>query len=139
MPVKISVCVTTYNRDYLLDKTLQSLSSQTRQPDELIVSDDCSTDETQRVVDKWREKFARFRYNRNNRNLFMPGNLNAAVALAEGQYVGNLHDGDTFDPTMLQQWESALDAYPSAGFVFCGIGGWPHKTEYGSRTAPGRQ
>ena len=127
---KISVCVTTYNRDQLLDQTLQSLYAQTRQPDELIVSDDCSIDDTQRVVKKWEKKFPRLHYNRNSRNLYMPGNLNVAVGLAKGKYVANLHDGDTFDPEMLEQWERALDSYPSAGFVFCGIGGWTHHTEF---------
>jgi len=131
MMIKISVCVTTYNRDQLLEQTLQSLYAQTRQPDELIVSDDCSTDDTQRVVNKWEKKFPLFHYNRNSRNLYMPGNLNVAVGLAKGKYVANLHDGDTFDPEMLEQWERALDRYPSAGFVFCGVGGCPHHAEFG--------
>lgn len=129
---KISVCVTTYNRDQLLDQTLQSLYAQTRQPDELIVSDNCSTDDTQKVVKKWEKKFPRFHYNRNRQNLGMPRNLNLAVGLATGEYVANLHDGDTFNPAMLEQWERALDTYPSAGFVFCGISGWPHHTEFGN-------
>jgi len=60
----------------------------------------------------------------------MPGNLNVAVGLAEGQYVANLHDGDQFDPMMLEKWEDALDRFPSAGFVFCGLRGWSHKTEH---------
>lgn len=119
--IKLSVCVTAYNRKSGLDRTLESLSRQTRQPDELIVSDDCSPDDPRDVVEKWAGCFRRFRYNRNRRNLNMPGNLNLAISLARGTYIANLHDADEFDPTLLEQWELALDAYPTAGFVFSGV------------------
>jgi len=119
--VKVSVCVTTYNRAPLLDHTLRSLADQTRPPDELIVSDNCSSDNTPEVVDKWKTQFRRFLYNRNAQNLYMPGNLNAGLKLTTGKYVANLHDADMYDPTLLEKWERALDAYPSAGFVFCGL------------------
>ncbi len=120
---RVSVCITTYNRAPLLDRTLASLAAQTRRPDELIVSDDCSPDETRAVAEKWAHHFTGFRYNRNSRNLYMPGNLNAAVSLATGDYIANLHDADEFDPTLLEKWERALDDFPSAGFVFSGVGG----------------
>jgi len=129
--VKVSVCVTTYNRATLLGHTLRSLADQTRPPDELIVSDNCSSDNTQEVVDKWKTHFRRFIYNRNTRNLYMPGNLNAGLKLATGKYVANLHDADVFDPTLLEKWERALDTYPSAGFVFCGLVDPSRREKYG--------
>ena len=118
---RLSVCVTTYNRAPLLDRTLASLAAQTRHPDEVIVSDDCSSDETASVAERWRPAFRQFIYRRNTTNLYMPGNLNACVAEATGDYIANLHDADLFDKTLLQKWEAALDRYPSAGFVFCGV------------------
>jgi hypothetical protein len=119
--IKLSVCITTYNRAELLDRSLASLSAQTRLPDELIVSDDCSQDRTEDVVAAWRHKFPLLRYNRNPRNLNMPGNLNHAIGLARGDYVANVHDADEYGPALLEKWECALDRYPSAGFVFCGV------------------
>ncbi|MBA7575915.1 hypothetical protein ES708_17751 [subsurface metagenome] len=118
MTIKISVCVTTYNRAELLDNTLRSLAKQTHPPDELIVSDDFSQDNTQQIVKKWQKRFKRFIYNRNSSNLYMPGNLNVAVGLSSGKYIANLHDGDEFDPFLLEKWEKMLDYYPTAGFVF---------------------
>lgn len=125
MIVKLSVCLTTYKRAVLLDRSLATLAAQTRLPDELVVSDDCSPDGTPAVAEKWRPAFPRFVYNRNSRNLYMPGNLNVGIGLTTGMYVANLHDGDCYAPTLLEKWEAALDRHPSAGFVFCGIGGWP--------------
>ncbi len=129
MTVKLSVCLTTYKRAALLDRSLAALAAQTRLPDELVVSDDCSPDGTPAVAEKWRPAFPRFVYNRNSRNLNMPGNLNVGIGLTTGTYVANLHDGDDYAPTLLEKWEAALDAHPTAGFVFCGVGGWPVTSE----------
>lgn len=122
--MKLSVCVTAYNRAIGLNSTLESLSCQTRLPDELIVSDDCSPYNAAEIVGKWRKKFPFVVYNRNQTNLNMPANLNKAINLAHGEFIANLHDADTFDPTLLEKWERALDNYPKAGFVFSGIGNW---------------
>jgi glycosyltransferase involved in cell wall biosynthesis len=73
------------------------------------------------VAAKWRAVFPAYTYRRNTTNLYMPGNLNACVSAATGDYVANLHDADVFDPTLLQKWEAALDRHPSAGFVFSGV------------------
>jgi hypothetical protein len=50
----------------------------------------------------------------------MPGNLNAVVREAGGDFVANLHDADVYHPLLLETWERALLAHPSAGLVFCG-------------------
>jgi glycosyltransferase involved in cell wall biosynthesis len=121
---KVSVCITTYNRAPALDRTLASLATQTRIPDEVVVSDDCSPDNTEEVTRRWASVLP-VKYFRNVQNLGMPGNLNAAIGRASGEYIANLHDADTFEPSLLERWERALDEYPSAGFVFCGVGGWP--------------
>ncbi|MFB3854691.1 MAG: glycosyltransferase family 2 protein [Vicinamibacterales bacterium] len=122
--MKLSVSLTAYGRTHLLARTLESLARQTRPPDELIVSDDCSPEDPTVIAETFRPRFARFRYNRNTRNLSMPANLNLAVGMAGGEYVANLHDADVFHPRLLEKWEQALDRHPRAGFVFCGIEGW---------------
>lgn len=119
--IKLSVCVTAYNRKSKISRSIKSLSQQTRPPDELIVSDDCSPDDPKAEVEQWAGYFKRFHYNRNEKNLGMPGNLNLAISLARGVYIANLHDADEFDSTLLEKWERALDSYPSAGFVFSGV------------------
>lgn len=130
MSIKLSVCVTSYKRPEMLDLTLESLAAQTRLPDELIVSDDASPDDPVRIVEKWRHRFPEVRYNRNPHNLNMPGNLNVAVGLARGEYVANLHHADGFAPSLLDDWERALDKYPTAAFVFCGLAGWHVRRRY---------
>lgn len=119
--IKLSVCITAYNRPEGLERTLRSLSRQSRQPDEVIVSDDCSPRDPKDVIDHWSKQFRNFYYNRNENNLNMPGNLNLAISLANGEYIANLHDSDEFDSTLLEKWEKSLDENPTAGFVFSGV------------------
>jgi glycosyltransferase involved in cell wall biosynthesis len=115
---KISVVLTTYNRARVLPITLDSILAQTERDFELIISDDCSPDETERVCREYEKRDRRVRYRRNANNLKMPGNLNAGIAEARGEYIANLHDGDMYRSDLLEKWASALDRYPRAAFVF---------------------
>lgn len=119
--MKISVCLTHYNRPHLLAATLESLARQTRVPDEVLLWDDCSPNDPTEVARAYKARFPRFVYQRNSRNLGMPGNLNAVLAAASGDLIANLHDADVFHPELLQKWEHALLAHPQAGLVFCGL------------------
>ena len=118
---RISVCLTHYNRPDRLAATLESLAAQPRMPDEVFLWDDCSPHDPSEVASSFCRRFPHFVYHRNERNLGMPGNLNAVLARATGDYVANLHDADVFHPQLLEKWAQALEAHPSAGLVFCGL------------------
>jgi glycosyltransferase involved in cell wall biosynthesis len=114
----VSVVLVAYNRAQVLPRTLDSLLAQTYADFELIVSDDCSTDETESVVRRYEDLDERVRYRRNDTNLSMPGNLNAAIRDSQGEFIANLHDGDVYDPSLLEEWVDALERCEGAAFVF---------------------
>jgi len=116
--MRVSVVLTTYKRAHILSQTIDFILRQTLRDFELIISDDCSPDETQAIGRRYEKLDNRVRYRRNNRNLNMPGNLNAGIREARGEYIANLHDGDVYDAHLLEKWAGALDAQPSAAFVF---------------------
>ncbi|MFA7342822.1 MAG: glycosyltransferase family A protein [Terrimicrobiaceae bacterium] len=118
---RISVCMTHFNRPEKLGVTLESLARQTRVPDEVFLWDDCSPNDPTAVAMKWKDAFPHFVYHRNERNLNMPGNLNAVISQATGDYIANLHDADEFDPRLIELWAEALARNPSAGMVYCGL------------------
>lgn len=113
-----SVVLVTYNRARFLPRTLESVLSQTYRNFELIICDDCSTDETEQVCRNYATRDSRIRYYRNPTNLGMPGNLNSGIDRAQYELIANLHDGDIYAPRLLEEWRAALLKYPSAGFVF---------------------
>jgi glycosyltransferase involved in cell wall biosynthesis len=116
--VPVSICLTTYNRAAVLPATVDSLLAQDFGDFELIVNDDCSPDATEEICRDYEKRDSRVRYYRNATNLKMPGNLNAAISHATGEYVANVHDGDLYRPDLIQKWKAALDAQPRAAFVF---------------------
>lgn len=114
----VSICLTTYNRSGVLPTTVDSLLAQTYGDFELIINDDCSPDATQEICRAYEKRDSRVRYYRNASNLKMPGNLNAAISHATGEYIANVHDGDLYRPDLIEKWKAALDAQPRAAFVF---------------------
>jgi glycosyltransferase involved in cell wall biosynthesis len=114
----VSVVVTTYNRAPKLPPTLDTILAQDFGDFELIVSDDCSPDATEAVGRAYERRDPRVRYRRNPVNLRMPGNLNAAIAAANGEVIANLHDDDLYRPGLLSRWVAALGRHPTAAFVF---------------------
>lgn len=118
MSIPVSICLTTYNRARVLPATVDSLLAQSFGDFELIINDDCSTDDTAKICRAYEARDPRVHYFRNAANLKMPGNLNAAISRATGEYVANVHDGDFYRPDLIEKWKAALDAQPRAAFVF---------------------
>jgi len=54
--MKISTVITLYNLEKYIDDAIQSVLRQSRQPDEIIVVDDCSTDGSADLVNKYRDR-----------------------------------------------------------------------------------
>jgi glycosyltransferase involved in cell wall biosynthesis len=114
----VSIVLVTYNRERFVGRTIECILAQTYGNFELLICDDCSTDDTQSVCEGYARRDARIRYVRNPSNLGMPGNLNNGIRLARHELLANLHDGDIYDATLIEKWRSALLRFPTAGFVF---------------------
>ena len=119
--VKVSICLLTYNRAGLLLKTIETILSQSMSDFELIINDNCSTDETESLCKALLDRDDRIKYHRNASNLGLTGNYQAAFERSSAKYVAFLHDSDLYDPDLLKYWLNALERYPSAAFVFNSI------------------
>ena len=115
---KVSICLTTYNRGSVLSLTIDSILAQSFTDFELIISDDCSTDETGKICKKYEQKDIRVKYYCNESNLKMPGNLNAAIKRASGKYIANLHDGDVYRADLIEKWLKVIRMDDEVLFVF---------------------
>jgi glycosyltransferase involved in cell wall biosynthesis len=115
---RVSVCLLTYNRAQVLRRSLDSLLSQTYRDFELIINDDCSSDETPQICHDYVSRGQRVRYYRNEKNLRYAGNQNAALARAQGELVAIVHDGDIYRRDCLEKWVDAMINDPTVGIVF---------------------
>ena len=99
----ISVCIPTFNYGRFLPDAIASVTAQTLGDLELIVVDNCSTDDTGGIVAGLARAEPRLRYYRNDRNLGICGNFNRALELASGEYVKILCADDWLAPQALEK------------------------------------
>jgi glycosyltransferase involved in cell wall biosynthesis len=108
----ISVVVPSYNHAQFIQAALQSVGDQTYKQIELIVIDDCSSDETVTLAAEWLalngSKLAYTRLLRNQRNLGADTTINCGVRASKGRFVTILNSDDMFIATRLERMLSAL-------------------------------
>jgi glycosyltransferase involved in cell wall biosynthesis len=104
-PVKISndplvsVLVPTYNRKWLLPRTLQSILTQSYKNIEIVLVNDAGED-VQDAVDKFNDP--RIKYFQNDKNKGLAGTRNVALSLSKGDYISLLDDDDIYLPYTLE-------------------------------------
>ena len=82
----LSICIPTYNRAEYLDKSLHSLTKQKRFYEiEVVISDNCSTDNTEEVVKKYQKQYNNIFYHKNTENIF-DKNFPTVLMKAHGLY-----------------------------------------------------
>ncbi|ARJ56762.1 glycosyltransferase family 2 protein [Campylobacter cuniculorum] len=92
---KLSVIIATYRRPDLLLKAIKSVQKQDFKDLEIIVSDDNSKDETEKLVKQMQEKDSRIKYVLNTRYKQGPnGNKNNGLDYAQGEFISFLDDDD---------------------------------------------
>lgn len=114
---KVSICLLTYNHDHLIAKVIDSIIKQTFKDYELIISDDCSKDNTWEIITDY-AKNGNIKAVRTPENLGMAGNTNYSASFAQGKYLAILHDDDLIAEDLLEKWVNVAERYENIGFVF---------------------
>lgn len=100
--VKCSIAMTTYNGGFFLREQLNSILVQTVQDFELIICDDCSSDNTWEVLKEYALKDKRIRIYKNEANLGFKKNFEKAIMLCTGDYVALSDQDDVWAPDHLE-------------------------------------
>lgn len=104
--MKMSVALCTYNGDLYLCEQLASIAAQTRQPDELVVCDDGSTDGTLSILEKFAKNAAYpVHIVRNTNNLGVVANFQQAVKMCAGELTSLADQDDVWLPDKLKNAE----------------------------------
>ena len=101
----ISICLTTYNSERFLRPQLESILSQLRAGDEIVVSDDGSTDSTLSIVEEYREASAGIdiRVCRNEGEHGYTANFENALRQARGDIIFLSDHDDVWAPTKVER------------------------------------
>ncbi|MBD2439344.1 glycosyltransferase family 2 protein [Nostoc sp. FACHB-110] len=113
--MKFSVVITTYNRVSLLRRAVDSVLNQTI-PCEVIVADDCSSDETAAYVASLGDAVV---YHRNETNQGHAATVNAGVEKASGDWVKFLDDDDYLAANCIEEMMKAIALHPNAVICSC--------------------
>jgi glycosyltransferase involved in cell wall biosynthesis len=102
-----SICIPSYNAEKFIGDTIRSILAQTYQNLEIIVCDDCSTDNTLQVVKSFTDP--RIAVYVNEHNLGCTENYNKALSYAQGTYVKLLCDDDIMAPQCVEKQVAAFE------------------------------
>lgn len=116
-PPRVTVGMPVYNGERYIRQAIESILSQTFDDFELVISDNASTDDTERICREYTATHSRIRYFRNDRNRGAAWNHNRVVELARGEYFKwQCHD-DYCEPTFLEKCLAVIQRDPE--IVLC--------------------
>jgi len=113
--VRITAAIAAYDAERWIAEAVESVLSQTRPPDEVIVVDDGSTDGTARELARFGDRIRVV----SRRNGGCPAAFNTAFATATGDFVALCGSDDVWEPEKLEWQEEVLLAHPEVD-VACG-------------------
>lgn len=103
----VSVVVIAYNQENIICETLDSIYQQSYSPLELIVTDDCSKDNTVAVVKRWisshEDRFVNVQVLESNTNTGVTANCNRGLSAANGEYLQLIAGDDILLPDALAE------------------------------------
>ena len=110
MEVNFSVVIPLYNKEAFVTKTLNSVLNQTYQNFEVIIVNDCSTDNSLNVVQKIDD--SRFKIIKHNENKGLSASRNTGINAATHSYIAFLDADDYWDSTYLETIWNLVKEYP---------------------------
>jgi len=113
----VSVIMNCYNSARYLAEAIGSVYAQTFTDWEIIFLDNCSTDGSAGIAQKYDHKL---RYYRNEQNVPLGQARNLALARARGKYVAFLDCDDVWVNIKLERQVAAMENNPRAGMAFAG-------------------
>lgn len=113
----VSICVPTYNRASALRESLKSICGQDYAPLDILISDNCSEDDTEQVCREIAKADPRVRYVRQPRNIGLYGNHNFCIDEGRGEFLCLFHDHDERSSQIISTYVSFMRQHPDVGVV----------------------
>ena len=118
----VSVAVITYNSSKTVVETLDSIYNQTYPYLELIVSDDCSPDNTVEICKDWieshKDRFVRTELLTAVKNTGVSANMNRGADACKGEWVKDIAGDDMLMPDCVETYVEFVLEHPNAVYVF---------------------
>lgn len=114
---KVTICVPVRNGVLTIGRTLDSILAQDYSNFEIIVSDNCSTDETAKIIQGYAARGVRYYFNP-QKNANAEDNWNHILQFAAGPLIALYHADDIYTSTIVRRQVEFLNIHTEASAVF---------------------
>jgi glycosyltransferase involved in cell wall biosynthesis len=116
----VSMVVVSYNHSRFVLETLESVKAQTYKATELIIVDDCSSDDSAAIIERWlHENAIDCTFIRHNENQGICKSLNDVLAAATGKYLSMVAADDVWLPGKIARQVEMMESLPDhVGVVY---------------------
>lgn len=112
---KISILLSSYNHGDFLKKSIDSILNQTYQDFELIIVDDCSSDDSWSIIKSYKDKRIKKVRNKKNQGSILTREL---ISSFNGEYFAVAHCDDYWEQTKLEKQLNYMENHPLVGACF---------------------
>lgn len=115
---KVSIVLPVYNGENSLANAIESILCQTYQNLELIIVNDCSTDGTSKILEKYIVQDSRIKIINNSVNLKLPISLNVGFSQATGNYYTWTSDDNLYKKNAIERMVRTMEEKPNIDMVY---------------------
>lgn len=109
--------MSTYNREKLLPRAIDSVLNQTYKNFELIICDDCSSDNSYKLLENYKNKHSNIKIIKNDNNMGLTKSLNKLLEHVSGSFIARLDSDDYYHPEKLEKQIKFLKINKDIDFV----------------------
>ncbi len=114
----VTIVLPTHNGEQYLEQAIKSIQNQTYANWELIIVDDCSTDNTNKIAQEYATDDERIQLIKNQTNIKLPASLNKGFTEAHGEYYTWTSDDNEYYPEALEKMVEFLESNRNYGMVY---------------------
>ena len=118
---KVSIVLPTYNGSKFLARSIESILHQTESDFELIIVNDCSTDNTLEIASNYAQQDHRITVITNEKNKKLPASLNVGFEKAKGKYLTWTSDDNYYLSNAVKTMADTLDKMNDISFVYADL------------------
>jgi len=117
----VSVVMPAYNREKYIEESIKSILNQTYNNFEFIIVDDGSTDDTEKIINTYKDKDNRIVYIKNEKNMGISKTRNRGMDEAKGKYIAIMDSDDISLPERLEKQVKYMEENGNCGIVGSGF------------------
>lgn len=118
----VSVIIPCYNAEKYVEEAVRSIMTQTYKNIEILVTEDCSTDNTLKILKNLEKEDSRIKVIQNKKNLKIVKSLNNMINIAQGKYIARMDADDISLPERIEKQVRFMEENPEYGV--CGTNAW---------------